>query len=372
MKKLSYSHLFVTLSLVAMLLVIFVNYFVDPFTYYHRPWTTINISKNHRYSNPGLARQYDYKTVLVGTSHVMELSSARLTEIVGETAINLSSTGGLIREQSQLIELILRQGKARTILWEMNYPSFALGDVFSEPGQEFPQYFYTPSVETPFRYLMSFDTLLESKKALTGAGRITVDNRNQLPVQTFSRQRVLANWDFQINRWDENLVRIWARHQQTVLSPARLLETRVLPLVRQNPDVRFKFFLPPTSVMYFLLYQSRGENDFKIWLDFRDSIAEIMGREPNVELFDFHSNWETISNLELYRDLQHYNLDILDEMFVQISDGSGRVDRQSILANTRQLQRQVNEYGVAFCGRQPERCPASLNNRLGLSQANRR
>ena len=114
----------------------------------------MNISKNHRYANPGLARQYHYETALVGTSHVLELESATLSKMIGKPGINLSISAGLIREQAQMVRLILRQAKSDTIFWEMNFPSFSFGDVVSESVQEFPLYFYTPTIETPLRYLM--------------------------------------------------------------------------------------------------------------------------------------------------------------------------------------------------------------------------
>ena len=132
MSKSAYTKVFLALSFLTMGLTIGFNFFVDPFTYYHQPWTPINISKNHRYSNPGIARQYDYQTVLVGTSLSMGLESSRLSELSGRPSINLSISAGLIREKADLIELALEQGKADTVLWEMHFPSFAFGDVVGD------------------------------------------------------------------------------------------------------------------------------------------------------------------------------------------------------------------------------------------------
>jgi hypothetical protein len=366
MMKVTYSQLFVSMSFLAMLAVVSFNFYVDPFTYYHAPWASISLSNNHRYSNPGLARQLDYSVALVGTSHVLELESSRLSEIMGEPAINLSTNGSLIREQAQLVELVLQQGKANTLLWEMNYPSFDMGDIVVEFGEGYPQYFYTPTIETPFRYLMSFDTLMQSINALGSPDPVTLDSRNQASVRTYSEDRVLANWDFKLKRWDEELSQVWAENLLTIETPSELIERRILPVIKQYPEVQFKLFVPPTSVLMFLLFEYRGDSGFLNWLELRDALARLTATVPNVELYDFHSDWEIISNLDLYRDLGHFNQTVMKNMFVQMSLGEKQVNKADMLINSQQLRKQVKRYGKTFCNSVSARCPDRLRTRVEL------
>jgi hypothetical protein len=369
MKKSSYSLIFVSLSMLTMLAVAALNYLIDPLMYYHAPWTVINVSNDHRHGNPGLARQLDYRIALLGTSHIMELESARLGEIMGEPSLNLPINAGLIREQVELAKLVLRQGKAHTILWEMNFPSFSAGDQVGTGADEFPSYLYKPTVETPFRYLLSFDTLLQSRKALQNPGSVTLDNRNQQPVREYSQERVLRAWDFYMQSWTPALRRIWIEYQKKVESPELLLETQLLPLFRQYPEVEFKLFLPPSSVMFFLLHESMGNQDFAHLLAFRNALARISEQTTNAQVYDFQADFDTIMNLDLFRDLEHYNEDVLENMFVQMRQGANRVDRARMEENTRQLKMQVHAYGKMFCGSQPQSCPDTLLDRLGLPSA---
>jgi len=360
MKAPQYTRLMIGLSSLAVLVVVVFNYIVDPFTYYHKPWLAMNISSNQRYGNPGLARQFEYKTVLVGTSHIMELRSDKLSEIMQEPAINLSINGGVIAEQAQLVELILRQKKARTVLWEMNFPSFGVGDNFNAVGEEYPEYFYKPAIETPFRYLMSLDTLLQSLKAITAPHDVNIDNRHQQVPREFSKERVISHWDRQVQRWDASARQAWADYRLTEDSRAAMLKKRVLPIIRQNPEVEFKLFLPPTSMLVFLLHKYIGENEFEQWMDFRNAIAELAGQFPNVEIYDFEFDWASNENLENFRDLEHFDQAVLNNIFVQISRGEMRVDTEKMLANTSLLRKRITDYGRRFCGGNPEHCPAGL------------
>ncbi|MGB7451269.1 MAG: hypothetical protein WBM36_03985 [Lysobacterales bacterium] len=320
----------------------------------------MNISGNQRYGNPGLARQYPYKTVLVGTSHVMEMRSDDLSGILKEPTINLSISGGLIREQAQLVELVLRQNKAQTILWEMNYPSLSFGDTFDSEGQDYPEYFYNPTIETPFRYLMSFDTLVQSFKALTGPHEVNIDNRNQQVSREFSKERVFAHWDQQVQRWNEDLRKIWARYRLTEITHVELLHRRLLPIIKQYPEVTFKLFLPPTNMLNFLLGKHIGDFEIEQRIEYRNALAEFGGQFPNVEVYDFEVDWATNENLERFRDLEHFDQTILRNIFVQISKRNMRVDRETMLANTKDLHRRINNFSKLFCSENPGHCPITL------------
>lgn len=364
MQRSAYLSIFLGCSLLAMLAVAGINFYIDPFTYYHSPWTAINISKNHRYSNPGLAKHQDYEAVLVGTSHVMEIGSDQLSRIMKRPAINLSIAGGLIREQSDLLEVILGAGKAENVLWEMNYSSFSVGGGVSENASVYPDYLYHPEIETPFRYLMSFDTLMKSRLAISNPGQITLDNRDQRTASEFSEERVLKNWDFQIARWDEALVQIWVEHQSTVEKPEELLEKFVLPLLLEHPGIQFDLFLSPTSELFLLLFESLGESDFERWLDYRDVLANMVDGLPNVRLHDFQLVPAWTEDFDRYRDLEHFDMAILQELLEHITNGSSVTDTATVHSNSQLLRNKVLRNGQIFCSNKPGRCPVALQDRI--------
>ena len=364
MTRPSYSKVFILSSMLTMVLVSAVNFLVDPFTYYHPPWISINFSKIHRFSNPGLARQFEYRSVLIGTSHVMELESSRFSEIIRKPGLNLATNGGLIREQAELVELVLKEGKADSIYWEMNFPSFSVGDIVGMLGQQYPDYFYSPSIETPFRYLVSFDSLLQSWEAISNPGQVTIDNRNELVIREFSRKRVLAAWNYEIATWTDDFIRYWADIQRTVEAPEVILKRRLEPMFRDNPGVTFKLILPPNSILLFLLFEAMGTDDLERWLEFRAALARLVKDYPNAQLHDFQADWSTIENLDLYRDLEHYNREVLEDIFVQVEQQSRQVNQPALLDNNKELRKRVFSTGMQLCAMEGQRCSDHLKRQL--------
>lgn len=372
MSSRSYIIGFMATALVVLSLVTAFNYYVDPFTYYHQPWTPINLSKNQRYANPGLARNQDYELVVLGTSHVMEISSSRLTEITGQKSINLPFTAGLIREMVELLRLVLEQDKAGTIILEMNFPSFSLGDAVSNYPDEFPMYLYRPRMEMPFRYLMSFDTLRTSFQALDKPGRITLDNKDDIGARQYGRERVVAAWNFQNRTWDAKRLEFWAGHQAGIQSPGEMIEARLVPLFEAHPDVAFQLFLPPTSILFFLHHASLSANDFERWMAFRDMLGAVADRFEHVSLHDFQTAFELTTDLDQYRDLGHFKPQALDRMFEELQAGSAAVDSAQVRINSRLIESAVVEFGTTFCAQAGVRCSEPLTAWLNTARSRAR
>lgn len=363
-----YIFTFLATALVVLSLVTVFNYYVDPFTYYHQPWTPINLSKNQRYANPGLARNQDYELALVGTSHVMEISSTRLSEITGKPSINLPFTAGLIREMAELVRLILNENKASTIMLEMNFPSFSLGDVVSSYPDEFPEFLYRPRMEMPFRYLVSFDTLRTSLEALDEPGRVTLDTKDDIGGRQYGRDRVVSVWNYQVRTWDQKRLEFWAGHQANIQSPEAILEARLVPLFVAHPDVNFELFLPPTSILFFLHHASLSANDFERWLEFRNLLGELSDRFENVSLHDFQTDFATITDLDNYRDLGHYNPQILEQLIERIVSGETIVGLKQVSQNSLKLRESVIKFGLDFCATTGVQCSTNLTAWLKSSQ----
>ena len=104
------------------------NWIVDPFYFYHRPWFDIGFSKNQRLQNPGIARQFDYDAILLGTSRTETFQTSALQRALGLNIINLSVSASLVTEQALLLDVVLQNQAVRRVVWEINYPSFSLGD----------------------------------------------------------------------------------------------------------------------------------------------------------------------------------------------------------------------------------------------------
>lgn len=336
-----------------------VNLVVDPFRYYHAPWLEIGYSDNQRYQNPGLARTAEYGAVLIGTSHTEPFAASRLGQALGEETLNLSMAGSLIAEQSLMAELVLEEGKARRILWEISYASFSLRDRISEPDS-FPHFLFEPDAETPFRYLVSWDTFIESIDALRGQRPSDIDLMHRWDLAaTFGPDQVLAHWDFMSRRWNDDLRAYYARYASREQDIGRMLLEYVGRLASRYPEVRFDLLLLPATLLEYGndLQVAHKRLDRRLLL--RDETARLARSAANVEAWDFQARPE-LADGSHYKDIDHFGPEIVEAILNGLERSEQGTPPERILENTRLISRRVISFMDGFCAEDATRCQPAL------------
>ena len=101
-----YLRIVIGVMLCGVALVAAINFIVDPLQYYRRAsWYPPHFSDNQRFQNPGLIRNYDYDTIVLGTSHSENFLASDIARILGRRALKLSISGSSIHEQSLTLRL---------------------------------------------------------------------------------------------------------------------------------------------------------------------------------------------------------------------------------------------------------------------------
>ncbi len=335
-----------------------VNTIVDPMRYYHAPWFEIGFSDNQRHQNPGLARTMSYEAALIGTSHTEHFVTSQIGEAMGGEALNLSISGSLIAEQSLMLRTLLDQGKVTKVLWEMNYPSFSLGDLISEPDS-FPRYLYEPGAETPFRYLVSRDTFLESFSALRGTRPRHLDELHRWDVNaTFGEQQVLAHWSFMSQRWTDRLRSSWDRYAVRENEIPGLLSRYVGDLVSSAPDIEFILVLLPATLLEFGNDLQIADRRLDRRLALRNEIANLAERHANIRLMDFQTV-EWMTDPANYKDIDHFNQQVVAGILERVA-GDRYTRPDELRAGTDELRRRIVDFMDTFCSSDPGNCQQAL------------
>ncbi len=344
------------------------NYFIDPLHYYHSPREHYGYSTNQRLQYPGLVKNLDYNTLLLGTSRTEIIHNSRLSRLLGNRALNLSMEGSTITEQSLLVALAISTGKVKRVLWEMNYPlSFFMGDSFKDDYEYFPDYLYEPGIETPFRYLISWTTFTDALKALNGNRPQDLDSMHDWEKQSeFSESRVMEAFSVYIEHWNLEFQKSCVKRMLTPAQIKDLFEKRVLALVQANPQVQFDLFLPPNTYLMYALDLHISLNRFKNRLALREIIADASSRFSNLCVFDFQTDEQLINELNRYKDLDHFDSHILTQILSGISHGKRVVTAEEIRKSNSEFRSIVLSYITEFCNNQPQLCTKNLTENLNL------
>lgn len=340
-QKWAKSVLAATLSLLVLL--VGLNYIVDPLQFYHKAYMTPDFSDQQRYQNPGLAKNYDYDTIVVGSSMTENFWPSYLQEKLGVQAVKLSMSGSTAKEQKMITDFAIGTGKVKTVFWGVDYFSLR-GDpdrVRKEFG-EFPFYLYDQNPFNDLKYLMNLDTSEQSIHWLTiQAGLAHPKNPDLNLLNTwespglFGKQNVIQEW----NKLKQGAS--FKPSEYEIGQVQRNMDENVLAVVKAHPNVQFILFYPPYSILQHRYFYDKDPAFFDNELYVKQYLFEQVGKQPNVKIYDFQHEQSVTFQLDNYKDLAHHTRKINEWIVDQIAKDNYRVTSETLPAYLAELKRQV-------------------------------
>ena len=327
-----------------------VNFAVDPLQIHRRASYTAIYSENQRHQNAGLVRTHDYETIVVGTSHVENLSPRFIEQRLGGRAIKLAVEGSRAVEQAAIVEAAIETGRVRRVIWGLDHLAFRDSPLSPWGEDALPRHLYHPGIATIGRYLLSLDTLLLSRDALLGRGHRDLETLNRwAETSQFGPRRVEASWQ-RIRRWvareklrpGEDFSRTAARTRQKV-------ERFIGPLVRANPEVEFDLFFAPYSIVAYVADHLVSPHEFSERLAFKRGVVEAFGAAPNVRIHDLQTQQVITHDLSRYKDLHHFDAGVSDGIVRAIAADIGRVDPATYERRLEEHAAQVERFMRRAC-----------------------
>jgi len=328
----TYLQTYGTLTVAALLAVMATNWLVDPLHFYHRPYVHGTFVTNQRYQNPGLAKNYEYDAVVIGTSHTENFSPRQMGEVLGWRVLPLAISGSTAREQRLILTKALESGQVRRVLWGLDFNSFRCepDEVRLEYG-DFPLFLYEETPLTPVRYLLSRDTLNFSRRALAGKGARDLESLHAWPEKfEFSEERVLAAWRFERASSGRKMRAIGGALRRPVDEALREnVRVNLVELVERHPEVEFHLFFPPYSILTYVNDFARADDQFADRMRFKEQVVHELGNNAHCRLYDFETAFEVTHDLGNYKDLWHYGRRINDFIVEAIARNEHRIDRDN-------------------------------------------
>jgi hypothetical protein len=308
--------LLVILILISAVPCMLLNYIVDPLQFYRKSYYFNNVLyKYQRFQNPGLAKNYDYDTVIIGTSMTENFMPSDIKDILGMDTLKLSISAASAYEQRKILQIAIRTGKVKNVIWGLDFSSFRGGaDRKGVDDTEFPDYMYDLNPFNDFKYLLNDKTTELSIMAMIRLIRYGPANK-YLDVSRYSVWYPSAVFGEAAMREEGRIFEQTNKGAAVVYTEAEKLE--IMESVKQNlidvtaayPDITFYVFYTPASVLRELYFISKNMYDMEI--DFKRYVDEELIGSRNVKLFDFQAAAEIILNFNRYSDYSHYDPDTL-------------------------------------------------------------
>jgi hypothetical protein len=337
-------------TLIALLPFSMVNYIVDPYQFYRQPGFYKPVYFNdQRYQNPGLARTQDYSLAIIGTSMTDNFLLSYVNNALNRKIVKLSMMGASMYEQKLMANVVIRTQKADTIIYELNYFSFRGGsERVTQTGKGFPYYMYQGGIMSHFKYLCNPETLLRSYQILLKHYK---GIRHYTMVEDLEKYNT---WYYNSKFAMENAIKDWnlAQNDLKRADPEEFTweyikdntDKNLINLIKSNPDTEFILFYPPFSILIHKFLDNRDLFHKEIKL--KQYIFENTRNLENVKIYDFQDLEEITHNLDNYRDMTHYSIEINEYIIDSIAKGQHIVNDENIEQKLENLITQVAEYKV--------------------------
>jgi hypothetical protein len=290
----------------------------DPFRVWHDVgWAEDLYSKNQRYQNAGIIRRFlgcedcADTVVMLGTSLSENTSLTDLRETTGhENVVRLLAMGSTPLEQKYTLEHALGTGNVSLVIWEV-FRNYVLADYNQFPQNEaFPAYLYNSTVLDDSRYLFNHTAVSVAARLTLGITRRyrdldAINSWHSDVVETGGYRRWNTPENIELMR-DRVAPRIekWAGTEPDWGQQVPVYEDYILPIVADNPDVRFVFFVPPVS----LIQQGTDMGEvLSGQLVLRQKLAELAERRANASLFVFDAYEPLVADMAYYKDAKHFS-----------------------------------------------------------------
>ncbi len=314
--------------------------YVDPFFQYHAPLAGFPyLIDNQLNQNPGMARNLEYDSVLLGSSMTVNFE-ADWFDAYGQKLLKLPFNGAYPKDISNIMKQVdLSGNEIKEVYLGIDIASYTVGT--EETKYPIPEYLYDENPFNDISYWFNKEVLLDYifKPLFSGDGATdlsSVYNSQWWMVNFYGKDKVLLGYtppektEFmgQVSDYTERLL--------------DNLETNLRPVIEEHKDTQFTVFYPSPSVLFWYNYLQSGQLSV-IVEEFR-VCSEWLLQFENVRIFYFANMEEVITDLDLYADVSHYKQEINRYMTECFASGEHELTMENLEEELAKFQKIIESY----------------------------
>ncbi|MFC2188732.1 hypothetical protein ACFCT7_15555 [Fulvivirgaceae bacterium LMO-SS25] len=346
-----FGSILIVLTLIGALPIIIINYWVDPLQFYRKATNyPAAFYKDQRFQNPGLAKNYEYNAVLLGTSMAESYQMDEMENLFGGKFLKLTISGSSLHEQRKILEVALRTGKVEKVFWavESHTLNIEADKVANNNFYQFPSYLYDQNPLNDFFYFFNSLVFKRSIAILSNQIYREIKNPNDIGYDRddeskFGIEKVMEfQKDVGKRKQAEDFIGI--SNNQSFETGKENIDKNILEVIKRETDKSFVFIFSPPSILFH--YNRFGTEDYELQLKLKEYFVRSVSQYPNARIFDFEAVEDISSNLDLYKDLVHYSPKVNSRILKDIVANKNRVDSSSIGMKIEQLNQQIENFKI--------------------------
>lgn len=315
-------------TVAGLMLAILLIILTDPFFHYHMPWFGLKpVVNNERYQNPGLAKHASYDSVIIGSSMTENFDAAWFDEAYGIHTLKLNYEGANAENLKVAVECARNEkGESLKYVFGCLDIEILMADA-EEPAYPLPEYLYDDLLYNDVYYLLNKDVLFQDVwNVLKENAEGTVEPINKAycwyeeQKDGFSKENVLQRVEL------PDIFEEVDQQEPVILEETVRSVEKIKNFVLKYPETNFQFFYSPYSIAYW--YNSYAAGRFLTDAENLEySMRELLECE-NLELY-FPSDHEMITDLDNYKDLGHYDIEVQYQIFEEMKNKENMLTKEN-------------------------------------------
>jgi len=321
---------------------------IDPFQIYHEATAFIPpIDNGHQiYANAGVAKSYDYDSVIIGSSMTENYVPSHLESLWGGRFVKLCVNAGTPFNHRQMMEMAFDGRELKTVFYGIDIEMLTY--FYTTPKCDMPDYLYDKNPFNDVYYWFNTSVLARYiPKCLKTLGQSDPDQRDTMyswgELYPYGADAVIGDLTFTGEEVAQESVQ-----QDPALSQAYKLnvEHNLIPFIEAHPDTQFIFFFSPYSGIRWYQFYENGLLQY--YLNQKAAVVKALLPYDNVKIFDFQAQTQWVTDLDLYIDTSHFSPRINAEMAEMMHADICRVtDVAQIIQSSAVIRGVVNEIRAA-------------------------
>lgn len=343
--------LYIFLSLILIVIIGFgtVTYCLDPLLQYSLEGGVLTYREySELYSNPGIAKNYEYNAVLVGSSMVENTDVSEIDNLYGCKTVKLPYSGGSSYNYKTILDVCYDSGnEIDYVFWSLD--EYALTTDYMTPRYPLPDYLYDNNLLNDVSYLFNLDilyfyTIKDILCTIKGDNQIMMRDGSWVEDESiYNKSNALTSFSYPMQEKESKGDLFYQENLENNLT------YNILDLVDSHKETTFVFYMVPYSISYWYMEKQNGLLDADMY-NVRTALEEILSRD-NTEVHFFQNEEEIITDLDNYKDYTHFKPEINSWMTKEMYSKSKEIKRSDIEATISEFEEYLYnfDYDKFYC-----------------------
>lgn len=317
-------------------------YVYDPLKIFHKPWIYKEyLQHNMRQQAAGIINNFEFDSIILGTSMSENTSSKEASKLLGGRFINISIAGSDFFERAIVLNYVLKKKNIKKVLYSLDsfgglvyprkgHPAYHLNDwsylYDNNPLNDFRAYINN-------RYLKCLFSISSKKKCMGKKVDFDKPNSWEHVHSSLIRFGGLNNWNARtfnvILKETNQTIKDDKNLKKLILKSHQYIDNTLIKFVEKYPDTEFILFLPPHSR---IKYAIKAQYNIPYFERYKANIRYLVNKSnhySNLKIYGWGNN-SFADHIENYRDLNHYASKINSFMLKAISKEEGLLTNNNI------------------------------------------